>query len=60
MKADPCPICKSTEVGIYFDRLLGTSVVSCRNCGCNIQRAKKADAVKAWNRRIRYDRRRED
>ena len=51
MRADPCPICKSTELGVYHDELLDTAVVACRNCGCNIQRETKKDAIEAWNRR---------
>ena len=55
MNLKPCPFCGSTELGVYFDKRVEASVVSCRDCGGNIQRETKKEAVEAWNRRATND-----
>ena len=48
---DPCPKCRSNDKTIYVNMYLLGYDVSCDQCGHQVHRRLKQDAIKAWNKK---------
>lgn len=53
-----CPLCESDNIDIHaddpFDGYQGNLthyVIQCKECGCNIRRSNKEEALSVWNNR---------
>lgn len=59
----PCPFCGGSDIKCFlfdpFDGYQGdcsSYIVECKECGAEMQKRHKAEAINAWNRRVDNER----